>query len=371
MKRLLIVLLLLLVLALPGGIALAQDEHDRVVESGQTVNNGITLFEGDLTVKDGATINGDVFLATGDITVADGATVNGAITLLGGNANISGAVDGDVVLFDGDLVAADSAVIHGDCVLLGGDVQGREVPRLNCNVVDGPSFRNFAPRIPEIPGIPTAPGMPPDVDVSHRNGGGVLGNVFGAIIRSLFLGVLAFVVATIAPRQMGQVEDTIRQKPVASGAVGLLTAVAVPSVAAILAFVSALLTLVCIGILGFPIVFALLVGLGIAALFGWVAVGHMVGQKLTGWLCWKGQSVPVTAAIGTLTLTLLLGLLQAIPFFLGEGLISTLLLCVGLGAAALTQFGTRPYPVATVVENSVKVSAVLDTLPDDPTHLKG
>ena len=42
------------------------------------------------------------------------------------------------------------------------------------------------------------------------------------------------------------------------------------------------------------------------------------------------------------------------------------IVALGLGATALTKFGTRAYPiVAAPVVNQDKVTAVLDTLPDE------
>ena len=56
------------------------------------------------------------------------------------------------------------------------------------------------------------------------------------------------------------------------------------------------------------------------------------------------------------------------------GLVSGIILFVGLGAVALTQFGTKPYPTAepdiVMPEDPDKVNIVLDTLPDDPADLK-
>ena len=38
--------------------------------------------------------------------------------------------------------------------------------------------------------------------------------------------------------------------------------------------------------------------------------------------------------------------------------------CAGLGAAALTRFGTRAYPVGSV-ESDIKVDMVMNTMPDE------
>jgi hypothetical protein len=63
-------------------------------------------------------------------------------------------------------------------------------------------------------------------------------------------------------------------------------------------------------------------------------------------------------------MTFLLGFLTAVPFTFGVGLVSLVLGFIGLGAVALTRFGTRPYPSIVFVEDDIKINSVLDTLPD-------
>lgn len=405
MKRIVLLVLLLLLLVVPSGVALAQDENDRVITSGETIDNDITLFEGDLFIESGATVNGSVTLLSGDLEVEEGAIVKGNVLLFSGDAIMSGEIDGDLVLVNGDLTTINASSVTGNCILIDGVTSmtgGSSESELTCETtnLDLPGFINSliedpvvptVPPIPTVPPVPTVPGVPPIPTVApmpttpdeptiphidHRdrtNDSGFFGTVFGSIFRSIFLGAIAFVVASVAPRHLSQIENTIRQKPIASGTVGLLTAVAVPSLSAILAFISAILLFVCIGILGFPVIFAMLIGLGLASLFGWIALGQMVGQWLVNRMQWKGYSVAGTAALGTAVLTLGIGLLGAIPFFFGEGLVSSILTFVGLGAATLTQLGTKPYPFDSVItENPGKVSAVLETLPvEDPSSLKG
>jgi hypothetical protein len=149
----------------------------------------------------------------------------------------------------------------------------------------------------------------------------------------------------------------------ASGAVGVLTAVAVPSLVVLLIPVSLILLLVCIGLLGFPIIFALLLGLVAGAVFGWIAIGDLFGRWLAEPLKLKNRSLAVTASLGTVVLTFVISLLGVFPFVVGEGILAFLVMSIGLGAAALTQFGTRRYPAVIVHQDEAKVTAVLETLP--------
>ncbi|MCB8983709.1 MAG: hypothetical protein H6659_07800 [Ardenticatenaceae bacterium] len=349
-KRLLMVLVLVLLLtAVPASVALAAPpmDGDQTVETGESVNNDVILLDGDLEVQDGGTINGDVVLFSGD-------------------ADISGTINGDLVLFDGDLDAAETAVVNGDCVVLNGAINDNSADGLGCTNVAGlPDFlplaglaglaNDIAPQFDDVSSPP----------VHTPSGPGFFGGLAGVTARSLLFSILAFAVVSLAPTHLAQVETTIKRKPVASGTVGFLTAVAVPTLSVLLALLSAVLLLICIGIVGFAIVFALLAGLGVAALFGWIAAGDLLGQWLVHRTNRQKMSPAMVAALGTFVLTFGLGLFGLVPFLLGEGLVSMIITFIGLGAVALTKFGTQPYPLVRIVnENEDKVTAVLDTLPD-------
>ncbi|MBK8987942.1 MAG: hypothetical protein IPM39_18050 [Chloroflexi bacterium] len=351
-KRMLLVLVLVLLLtAVPASAAFAAPpfDGDQTVETGESVNNDVILFEGSLEIEPEGTVNGNVALFKGD-------------------ANISGTINGDLVLFNGNLDAAETAVINGDCVVLNGSINDNSAAGLGCTNVGGlPDFLPLAALAGLANQVSPQFGEGPHRTVrgpSADTGSGV-GSFIGVIARSLLFGILAFAVVSLAPNHLSQVESALRRKPVASGTVGFLTAVAVPTLALLLTLISAVLLLICIGIVGFAVVFALLAGLGVAALFGWIAVGDLLGQWLAQRANRQKMSPAMVAAMGTFALTFGLGLFSLIPFMIGEGLVSMIITFVGLGAVALTKFGTQPYPLVRMMgENQDKVTAVLDTLPD-------
>ncbi|MCL4266633.1 MAG: hypothetical protein KJ069_25790 [Anaerolineae bacterium] len=363
MKRFLLFLILILFLVLtPTGVILAQSEG-LTVAAGETADE-VVLFEGNLTVEAGGTVKGDV-------------------TLFSGDAHIAGTVKGAVVLFDGDLVAEETAVISGDCVIMSGNITDQTTTGLNCT-----NFENFAPalsgvlnNIPALPPVPAIPPIPPipaaptpPLAIETHQETSFIGNVVGAVFRSLLFGVLAFVAATLFPRHLTRVEQTAREKPFASGTVGFLTSLAVPILLLLLSPILFVLAFIC-G-LGVLLAVAVVLGYVTALAVGWFAVGHLLGQRMAEWLNMKNRSLPWVTAVGTATLTLVLGLLGAVPFVIGEGLAGFLIACLGLGAVALTKFGTRPYPLLDEgirilsAENSDKVTAVLNTLPEDDVRLK-
>ncbi|MEJ2746815.1 MAG: polymer-forming cytoskeletal protein [Anaerolineae bacterium] len=362
-KRIFILTTVLLLLLVSTSVVLAQDSG-KVIDTDETVRNDIALFGEDLTIKEGATVKGNV-------------------ALFGGNATISGTVDGDIVLFGGNLTATSTAVIDGDCALLGGNLTDNTENGTNCTTA---SFgENFAPIFSRLAAQIEPPTLPDSVDVPPRSfrpsaAQHFFGGVAEAAGKTLVMALLAFGVASLLPNHLNQAEAAVRRKPLASGVVGALTAVAVPVLLALLAVTSAILVLVCIGLLGFPLVFLLAVGFAAAMIFGWITMGDLAGRWLAEKMNLQNRSLPVTAALGTAALTFGLGLIGALPFMIGEGFLTMIIGSIGLGAATLTRMGTRPYPLYSgytpdtgtpVSEDPDKINSVLETLPvEDVEDLK-
>ncbi len=365
MKKITIFLgvLILLFVLVPTGAAYASPSFDRVIGEGEIVHEDVVVFGGNLVIKKGATVDGDVSVFGGNATLAG--HVEGDVAVFGGVVDLSGTVDGDLVVLGGVLDAGASADINGECILVGGTLSGDGASGLNCSEVGdfpGLVFPGVIDPLPTPPPPSPAPTPPPPPVSSGR---GFFGTVSAIAGRSLFLGLLALAAGYLAPNQLNRVNDTLRQKPAASGVVGVLTAIAVPSLTVILVLLTAVLIFVCIGLLGIPIIIALVFAFGVAIVMGWISAGTILGQRLAGWFKMSNRSLPVVAALGTAVLTLALGLLGELPFYLGGwfwGLAGVLIGCAGLGAVALTRFGTRPYPpMASAV--SEKVDSVLETLP--------
>ena len=319
----------------------------------------------DLIVEEGGTVNGDVTVFDGDVEVAG--RIEGDVSIFDGHLELDGEIEGDLVLFGGQLDIHEGAVISGDCVSFGGDVDDAS-GRASCASPGSEILGNIGPIRP--PGIPEAPEFP-RVEGRGPTVASTVGQIFlrvsEVVGRSLLLGLLALIVAAVFPRQVRQVSDTVRRRPVASGAVGLLTAVAAPSLIVLLLIV---LALTCVGLLLYPAVFLLGLGVIAAAVFGWIALGERLGRWLMGTLKVESRNLTVTAGLGTALLTLSLGVLSLIPpFMFGEGfgasLLTAVLIAVGLGAAALTRFGTRPYPPGSAPPvDQVKVNSVMATMPE-------
>jgi len=366
------VMALLLIAALTPA-AFAAPSFDTVIETNEVVNNDVVVFDGNLEIHSGAVVNGDVAVFNGD-------------------ALIDGQVNGSLTLFNGDLVTGEGAAISGECVLLNGEATGAGLA--GCTAVSsldlGENWLNELPAIPAIPGVPALPEAPavpavPDVPaapdapvipvlprVPDANDGpaNVIAGVFGVFASSLLFGFLGLLAGAIMPNQLRQIVAVAREKPVVSGMAGALTAVAVPSLIILLIPVSILLTFVCIGLLGFPIMFLLGLALVVGGFLGWIAVGTWLGVRLFGRGKDGSDHIIRSAALGTALLTFIVGVIGLFSFGVGGVLVSFLLACIGLGAVALTQFGMKPYPRrprtgAPSGPDAGKVESVLNTLPPE------
>lgn len=346
-RRLLLLLSLLLLLVIPTGAVLASPLAQRVVGDEDVVYGDVVLFDEDFVLEDGARVTGDIIIFNGDATIA-------------------GTVNGDVVLFNGNLQTADTAVLNGDCVLFNGTSSGEGVSGLTCTDMDlvlPAGVSNFVNELTASADFAPSP----TVEVEHQSPfSRFVGGTAAAVARSLLFGLLAFAAASFFPQPMMRIEEALREKPLASGAVGLLTTVSMPFVLLIFGIVSAVLILACgLGLLGFPIMFVMVLALVAAGFLGWFSVGNVVGELLAERLNLKNRSQPMTTALGTVTITFALGFLGAIPFVIGESLIWWAIVFVGLGATALTKFGTQAYPLVALPQpNPDKITAVLDTLPE-------
>jgi hypothetical protein len=306
---------LLLVAVLSLALVVAQPAYADHCSSDKRV------FGGDFTLGNGQTLYSNLIVVGGTAIIEDGAAVDCTVVVFGGDLQVAGQVAEDVVVFGGTTRLAGTAEVSGQLVTFGGDVtreQGAEVAGGESSGFgwDREFRSNWFPadRLPFLNPV-----------LSFYQ------SVFETFLTAVALSILALLVVLFWPDQTAQVGATVASAPAASAALGLLTLIAVPVLIVITAITICLI----------PVSFAGALLFAAALIFGLIALGLVVGQRLARALKADHLSPAVSAALGT-------GLLWLAMAAVGQvacvGWVPPLLLaCLGLGAVVLTRFGTRPY----------------------------
>ncbi|MBL8057972.1 MAG: polymer-forming cytoskeletal protein [Anaerolineales bacterium] len=297
------------------------------------VAHAATLAEDKVVVGDNFTlsagdeIDGNLIVLGGNVTVEDGARVTGNLVVFGGNVSLAGEVGEDLVVFGGNAELLGTAVVEGQLVTSGGSIS-----RAEGSEVKGGETQSVGPSFPWRPVVVTPTPGPLDVLIDFIWGG--VRTVALAVVISL----LAVLVALLLPEPTARVSAALAGAPVAAGGVGLLTLIAVPVLSVLMAITLCLI----------PFSFLALMAYTVALLFGWLALGALLGERLAGALRWQALSPVLAAGLGAGLITLVVGGIGLLPVFGGllSGLTQTVLLSLGLGAVTLTRFGARPYLTA-------------------------
>ncbi len=305
MKSILRIPILLLaaltILLLAGCVPFPMVAMDEGLVIGQTYHLG-----------SGQTLDNDLTVIGGNATLDENSTVNGSVVVIGGNVTIDGSINGDLSVIGSDVSLGNHAVVQGSVDTVSGTVR-----RAEGAVVRGESVENNGP-IPRITTLRT-PAMQVSIDPITAP--------LMAMFQALALAALAVVVNLFAAVPMERTGRAAVTVPAASGGVGCLTLL-------VLLVMAVTIILIPVSILGLIVV-------GVAGLFGWLAIGLLVGRQIAI-LLKQSWTEPVNAGVGTLVISLLASLLNIIPCIGWVG--SALVGLVALGAAVLTRFGTQVYP---------------------------
>jgi len=324
-----------LILLLAGGLLLPVTPA--LADGDPPGDDGAVIWNEDYTLGKDEWLDGDLVVFNGDVTLETNSRVEGSAVIWNGSANVEGTVEGDLVVSGGDIYLGDSAVVQGDVVCSWNcDFESEEGARVDGSVVEGIPFPNFPferwrnfPRIPiPAPSPPTSrvPGLEQMLAWILR----VVRDVVGILV----VAAVAGLVALICPHQTTRVGQTVVEAPWPSFGIGLLTAAA----AAVL--IIALAITICLS----PVAALAALALGAAGLFGWIAVGALVGERLLRALKAREIAPLWAAGLGTLVITLIgVGLSIALCLAPFGWLMVFVLGCLGLGAVVLTRFGTTDY----------------------------
>lgn len=318
--RALTFLLLLALMFLPTGSVYAQ---------GPGPGNGRVMFGINITIESGEPFEGDLVLFGGNVTVEADAELNGDLVVIGGNILSDGLLDGDVVVVGGQINLEETAVVSGDVVLVGGQIQRAEGAEIEGDLInnvapqiDIPNGR-VPPPVPEVPSAPPVPSVPGVPNVVNVNFNPFLefGRVFGSSLLMAFLGILTVL---FFQERLDKVSHAVIAQPLTVGGIGLLSVI--------------------IGIALFLTVIPL-VALVFAWLFGMIAIGKEIGERL-GKVMHQDWAMAVSAGVGTFLLTFVLGSIDAVNNFswvVGcfTWIIPAAVGLLAIGSVVITRFGAQ------------------------------
>jgi hypothetical protein len=299
-----------------------------LVPTGSASAKGLAkIVTGDkYTLKSGETLNEDLVVMGGIATIEEGAVVTGDVLLLGGVLNVNGKVDGDLNVIGGVASLGEKSSVGGDLSTLGGTVQRADGATIKGKINESITPTHPFSPAPEVPAIPSIISSP-------------LEGFFKVVVWPALLAMLAMLLTLFMMPQIERINRALTGQWLVSGAVGLGIAVAFP-----LAVVLMAVTLVLI-----PVIPVAALALAAAWLLGMTALGFEIGERFTAAIHQEWAPV-LKVGLGTfLLLVVLNGIELGIPC--GGWLFSVLVGLVGVGASALTFFGTRLYPpIAQPVE---------------------
>jgi len=152
------------------------------------------------------------------------------------------------------------------------------------------------------------------------------------------IGALAVV---LLPHQTRQVSETAQRSLAPSFGIGCLGLI-------VLALASTVLAITIIGLLALPFLW---IAAAVVILFGWIAMGLLVGEQVLEALHFTGVPPIVSAIIGVFVISSL----AAVPVCIGP-LFTVLVASMGVGAVILSRLGTRPYPGETTSLPAVTIA---------------
>ncbi len=338
-RNLVRVILLLAMLFLPTSAALAQSPGEDVVlfgqnytlESEETLNGSLAVFGGNVKIEEDAKVNGDVALIGGNLSLLG--DIDGDVALIGGNLTISGTIDGDIVIVGGQALLTETAVVNGDISTIGGNVEKEPGAEVTGDITNNAPPTIEVPDVPNVPNVPNIPNIPetPEVNVNVNP----FWNVAGKIGQAFLVAIVGMLLTLFLQPQLDRAGTSMVRQPFIAGGYGLLVFIGVPVVIVILTITIILIPIALIVALIAPL----------AWLFGMIALGQEVGDRFTKAINQTWAPV-LSTGFGTFLLMLVVELVGMIPCV--GWLPSFLVTLVAIGGVAMTWFGTRNAPGATL-----------------------
>jgi hypothetical protein len=299
---------------------------------------GQFVFGQSFTLKNGQTMNGDLMIFGGSATIENGATVNGNVVVFGGSLTINGVINRDTVIFGGTATLGAKAHIFGNLSTLGSTLDRAEGSLVDGQVNNGNVHFGNGRSITVPPAASTYDPFASFLHFTMNTFNPFLSWVLNVFGQSITLALLAMLLMLFLAQRADRVAHAIIAQPLTAGGLGLLTLVAVPVILVALAVLSILIITLIITV---PLMVIVSIALGMALLFGWIAVGYEIGQRFTRAIHQEWHPA-FSAGLGTFVLTLIAASLTNTPILSCIGwLVPFLLSVTALGAVLMTRFGTQ------------------------------
>lgn len=314
----------------------------------------------DLTVAAGETLNDNVAVFNGNVKVEQGGYINGNLSIFSGDLVLEGKIDGNLAIFGGDAYLAASSHVSGDVSVLGGkmkreanayigghfignrddilsqiDVASNEIQAhidevLSQTDMTSNEIQAYIDEVLSQADVTSHEIQAQIATVERMQRNPLhwflrfLGRLFQALLWTLLITALVLLIVWLFPKQIEQITATAQTATGLSFATGAIVVLG-------LALSAALFTItLCFALLAFPI----LAILALVMLFGWAVTSCWLGQRLDQFLAGQANfswHPLISVAISALFLSAITTLSWSIVACLGF-IITLLLGSTGSGA---------------------------------------
>ena len=314
----------------------------------------------DLTVAAGETLNDNVAVFNGNVKVEQGGYINGNLSIFSGDLVLEGEIDGNLAIFGGDAYLAASSHVSGDVSVLGGkmkreanayigghfignrddilsqiDVASNEIQAhiddvLSQTDMTSNEIQAYIDEVLSQADVTSTELQAQIATVERMQRNPLhwflrfLGRLFQALLWTLLITALVLLIVWLFPKQIEQITDTAQTATGLSFATGAIVVLG-------LALSAALFTItLCFALLAFPV----LAILALVMLFGWAVTSCWLGQRLDQFLAGQANfswHPLISVAISALFLSAITTLSWSIVACLGF-IITLLLGSTGSGA---------------------------------------
>ncbi len=294
----------------------------------QTEVGDRVIFGQSYTLRSGHRLKGDLAIFGGSATLERNSVVAGDILIAGGSLSVAGRVEGDIAVMGGSVSLLPTAYVDGDVSVLGGSVDRAEGAIVTGQLITGLTWQRSLPFAVPPPTLPEFSVIPARVSGADLLVSFLL-RLIGAFLLAAMLSAIALIVLSFGPNVTLQVGRALETSPILTFIIGLVTLILAAGAVLLMALTICLI----------PIAFLLTVGLLLAMVFGWIALGWLIGDRVLRALNVEEPNPLLAGVIGVALITLV----SRVPCLGGIFLI--LGASAGLGAVVLTRMGTQPYPI--------------------------